>query len=129
MLVQYSYALATMIPCPLWFWYRWLSASFLLAVFSWSIYNGATYYIDVFGTRFQKELEQLKREVSQWQTSPAAMNEAGTGATPQPRATETRADTELKRSSSIDYIPMLDSKNGGSSVSVVTPAEEGQQLK
>ncbi|KAL8663973.1 MAG: hypothetical protein Q9202_003390 [Teloschistes flavicans] len=129
MLVQYSYALATMIPCPLWFWYRWLSASFLLAVFSWSIYNGATYYIDVFGTRFQKELEQLKREVSQWQTSPAAMNEAGTGATPQPRATETRGDTELKRSSSIDYIPMLDSKNGGSSVSGVTPAEEGQQLK
>ncbi|KAI4104234.1 MAG: hypothetical protein L6R37_003403 [Teloschistes peruensis] len=131
MLVQYSYALATMIPCPLWFWYRWLSASFLLAVFSWSIYNGATYYIDVFGTRFQKELEQLKREVSQWQTSPTAMNEAGNAAaTPQPQtAEETRAEKELKRTSSIDYIPMLDSKNRSSTVSDATPADDGRQRK
>lgn len=70
MFVQYAYALCTMVPCPLWFWYRWLSASFLLAVFAWSVYNGATYYIDVFGTRFQKELEQLKRDVAQWQGLP-----------------------------------------------------------
>lgn len=70
MLVQYLYALGTMLPCPLWFWYRWSSASFLTAVFVWSIYNGATYYIDVFGKRFQNELEQLKKEVAKWQTSP-----------------------------------------------------------
>lgn len=36
-------------------------------VFSWSIYNGSTYYIDVFGKRFQKELEAMKAEVSRWQ--------------------------------------------------------------
>lgn len=30
---------------------------------------GATYYIDVFGTRFQKELEALKRDVAKWQGS------------------------------------------------------------
>jgi len=70
MLTQYAYALCTMIPCPIWFWYRWASAAFLLALFSWSIYNGATYYIDVFGTRFQKELEQLKKDVAKWQSSP-----------------------------------------------------------
>src|SRR5436189_3952358 len=44
MLIQYVYALLTMIPCPMWFWYRWASAAFLIAVFIWSIYNGATYY-------------------------------------------------------------------------------------
>lgn len=32
--------------------------------------NGANYYIDVFGLRFQKELEQLKRDVAKWQMSP-----------------------------------------------------------
>jgi hypothetical protein len=65
--LQYLYALLTMVPCPLWFWSRWASGLFLGAVFSWSVWNGATYYIDVFGTRFQKELEALKKDVAKWQ--------------------------------------------------------------
>ncbi|EEP82814.1 conserved hypothetical protein [Uncinocarpus reesii 1704] len=69
MLIQYSYALLTLIPCPLWFWYQWASGAFLFVVFSWSIYNGATYYIDVFGKRFQNELEQLRKDVTKWQPS------------------------------------------------------------
>lgn len=67
MLIQYSYALLTMVPCPVWFWYRWPSAIFLMGVFTWSVYNGAVYYIDVFGTRFQKELDQLRRDVARYQ--------------------------------------------------------------
>lgn len=63
MMVQYSYAVLTMLPCPIWFYSRWASAAFLMAVFVWSVHNGATYYIDVFGKRFQKELEALKAEV------------------------------------------------------------------
>ncbi|GAM86042.1 hypothetical protein ANO11243_040520 [Dothideomycetidae sp. 11243] len=62
MAIQYSYALLTMLPCPIWFWYRWASSAFLLSVFTWATYNGATYYIDVFGKRMEKELEALKRE-------------------------------------------------------------------
>ncbi|KAL8812312.1 MAG: hypothetical protein Q9223_000109 [Gallowayella weberi] len=118
MLVQYAYAIATMIPCPLWFWYRWLSASFLLAVFIWSIYNGATYYIDVFGTRFQKELEQLKKEVTHWQTSPESSNNPDivAVATPSTLSTKERqGDKDPKRSSSMDRIPLLESKEEGSS--------------
>ena len=116
MLVQYGYALITIVPCPLWFWYRWLSAGFLLAVFSWSIYNGATYYIDVFGTRFQKELEQLKKEVTRWQTSPDAMTTSGNATvTPQAQATkDVGEDSASKRNSSMDRIPMLESKDQGS---------------
>lgn len=68
--IQYVYACITMIPCPLWFWSRWASGLFLTFVFIWSVYNGATYYIDVFGKRFQKELEALKRDVAKWQGSP-----------------------------------------------------------
>jgi len=77
MLIQYSYALMTMIPCPLWFWSKWASGIFLGAVFAWSVWNGATYYIDVFGNRFQKELEALKKDVAKWQSAAeAAQGEA-----------------------------------------------------
>jgi len=70
MLIQYSYAVLTMLPCPIWFMSRYASAAFLTIVFTWSVYNGATYYIDVFGTRFQKELEALRAEVKHWQNTP-----------------------------------------------------------
>ncbi len=128
MLVQYTYALGTMVPCPLWFWYRWASAAFLLSVFVWSIHNGATYYIDVFGKRFQNELEQLRKDVAKWQsspdlgTSPLLTPRAEDGAaTPQPLSSaaagaidEVLDGNEPQRSSSFDCIPMLDSKLGGS---------------
>jgi hypothetical protein len=93
MLIQYSYALLTILPCPLWFWYRWLSATFLMSVFVWSIYNGATYYIDVFGVRFQKELEQLKKDVAKWQ--PASPESADDGAimTPLPKTPALSSET------------------------------------
>lgn len=70
MMIQYLYAILTMIPCPLWFWHKWASGVFLTGLFILSIHNGATYYIDVFGKRFQKELEELKKDVARWQSSP-----------------------------------------------------------
>ncbi len=85
MLVQYCYAILTMTPCPIWFWYRFPSAAFLMAVFIWSIYNGATYYIDIFGKRFQSEVEQLKKEVAKWQNSPLPFGDDGSVLTPTPK--------------------------------------------
>ncbi|CAJ2507967.1 Uu.00g091530.m01.CDS01 [Anthostomella pinea] len=73
MMIQYLYAVLTMLPCPLWFYSRWASAGFLMIVFTWSVYNGSTYYIDVFGKRFQKELESMRAEVAKWQSSPDMM--------------------------------------------------------
>ncbi len=122
MVVQYIYAVGTMIPCPIWFWYRWPSATFLLAVFSWSIYNGATFYIDIFGKRFQNELEQLKKDVAKWQTSPdvatspdmLALAKDG-AATPRARSVGSRVEVgDEGRRESIDRIPLLDSKSEGS---------------
>lgn len=72
MLIQYAYAILTMLPCSIWFYSRWASSIFLSVVFAWSVYNGSTYYIDVFGNRFQKELEAMKAEVAKWQNSPKA---------------------------------------------------------
>lgn len=42
----------------------------MMVVFTWSSWNGATYYIDVFGKRMEKELEQLRKEVGRMAKSP-----------------------------------------------------------
>jgi Protein of unknown function (DUF2838) len=133
MLIQYSYAVLTIIPCPIWFWYRWASASFLIVVFGWSIYNGATYYIDVFGKRFQNELEALRSEVAKWQNSPAQEGLGGSGGGSPPPSAELGAkvladgddnngsggggdggdgdkhDGDVRKES-VDEIPLLDSR-------------------
>ena len=122
MLTQYSYALVSMIPCPIWFWYRWPSAVFLLTMFVWSVRNGATYYIDVFGKRFQTELEQLKKDVAKWQTSPEPITSPvitprAEGKANSPQTQETGSLHEKNshnRKPSIDQIPLLDAQNEGS---------------
>jgi hypothetical protein len=78
--IQYTYALLTMLPCPLWFWYRWASAGFMMIVFTWASWNGATYYIDVFGKRMEKELESLRKEVARMAKSPEMVGQDGTSA-------------------------------------------------
>lgn len=70
MFLQYSYAILTMMPCPLWLHSRQASAAFLTILFAWSVYRGATYYIEIFGQRFRNELEALKKDVTRWQPSP-----------------------------------------------------------
>jgi len=116
MLIQYGFALSTMIPSPIFFWYGWASGMYLSALFVWSIYNGATYYIDVFGKRFQKELEQLRRDVQRWQSSPdfatsplvlpepTGPSSGALGAPPNP----------LEKHHSIDRIPLLDPSSAAS---------------
>ena len=127
MLIQYCYAVVTMLPCPIWFWHRWLSAGFLFVVFGWSVYNGATYYIDVFGKRFQNELEQLKKDVAKWQNSPdmtspiltpkveisGPLLSAATSGAPSITMASGIHDlvTNHKRSSSFDQIPLLDARS------------------
>lgn len=85
-----------------------------MAVFVWSIYNGATFYIDVFGKRFQNELEQLKKDVAKWQASPdivtspdLAAKVSDEAATPVPVSGD-KVENEWRKS--IDRIPMLDSR-------------------
>jgi hypothetical protein len=111
MLIQYSYAVLTIIPCPIWFWYRWPSAVFLLVVFSWSVWNGANYYMDVFGKRFQKELEQMKRDVAKWQNSPGAFMSPPNGpsdAADGSRDEDGNVEKGHRKRRSIDSIPLLD---------------------
>lgn len=66
-LIQFFYQLLTMTFCPIWFKYKHLCGCFVSFVFIWSSYNGATYYIDVFGKRFEKEVRKLKAEIDDLQ--------------------------------------------------------------
>ncbi|KAL8823481.1 MAG: hypothetical protein Q9191_005814 [Dirinaria sp. TL-2023a] len=135
MLTQYAYALATMIPCPIWFWYRWPSAIFLLTVFVWSVYNGATFYIDVFGKRFQKELEQLKQDMAKWQNSvDGAASPVQTSKTDATKPSDMEARDSIcagdstkgvAHKSSIDRIPLLDGKVEGAHSSGMDGGGEG----
>jgi hypothetical protein len=121
MMIQYFYAVLTILPCPLWFISRWASTVFLLVVFGWSIYNGATFYIDVFGKRFQKELEAMRADVIKWQNNPETLLQSphmapvqgGSGLDAQlaasPLAPSPMRPTAGKdRTTSLDHIPMLD---------------------
>lgn len=113
--IQYVYALLTMIPCPIWFWYRWASSLFLMSVFTWATYNGATYYIDVFGKRMEKELQSLRKEVQKWQATPEGrlVGDGGKSPTTPAVGAEDRDGKESgghKRSQSVDEIPLLDEK-------------------
>ncbi|KAK1140529.1 hypothetical protein N8T08_010275 [Aspergillus melleus] len=122
MLIQYLYAMLTMIPCPLWLWYRWASGAFLTCLFILSIHNGATYYIDVFGKRFQKELEELKKDVARWQSSPennatvAGPDEKATTGEQAPKGLEHITGVTLSDQSGIDKIPPLDSSAASTGV-------------
>jgi hypothetical protein len=121
MLIQYTYAVATMLPCPLWFWYRWASALFLMSVFGWSIYNGATYYIDVFGKRFQNELEAMKREVQKWQSSPDMTSPLLTprteASTNHGMTAATEGGSHVSRGS-VDKIPLLSEEHAMGSTGI-----------
>lgn len=79
MMIQYVYALLTLSPCPIWFWSRWASAAFMMVVLAWASWNGATYYIDVFGRRMEKELNELRKQVERLSKSPDMRGEDGTG--------------------------------------------------
>ena len=136
MLTQYLYAVGTMIACPIWFWHRWSSATFLLLLFTWSVYNGATYYIDVFGNRFQKELQQLQKEVAKWQGSPEGLaGQVSRDAISDLRLPNSAESLKLTHSgharntSSVDNIPALDGTSDESSSIKLEPGDGVQARK
>lgn len=64
-LIQFAYQLSTMIFIPLWYRHEVLSLIFLTTIFIAASYNGATYYMDVFGMRFRKEMLKLQEQLDQ----------------------------------------------------------------
>ena len=97
-MIQYGYQLATMSLCPLWYSSKLLSSLFVSFIFFWASYNGATYYIDIFGKRFQKELINLQAELAEWKKdSPKDSPTASAVGVDVPKAAEV-SDSKTSRS-------------------------------
>lgn len=68
-LIQYGYQLITMSICPVWFSYKYASVAFMTFIFMVASYNGATYYIDYYGKRMEKEVKRLQKEIEELQNN------------------------------------------------------------
>lgn len=61
---QFIYSCIFMLPPAAWFIHSPLaSAAFLIIIFTVSAWNGATFYVEVFGRKFERELERLRKEM------------------------------------------------------------------
>ncbi|PWZ02003.1 hypothetical protein BCV70DRAFT_198286 [Testicularia cyperi] len=77
MLLQFVYTIITTLPAPLiLFPSAKASAVFFTLIFVVSIWNGASYYVEVFGRRFEKELVALRKEIEAMKTAELAVNSA-----------------------------------------------------
>ncbi|KZW03895.1 hypothetical protein EXIGLDRAFT_758211 [Exidia glandulosa HHB12029] len=79
---QLAYALITEIPAvfllydsPFW------SAVFMFTIFSVSVWNGGGFYIEVFGRKFERELEALRKELAEATQSGASSQHSSSGRT------------------------------------------------
>lgn len=66
-LIQYGYQLTTMCLCPIFFQHKYAASVFVSFIFLTAIYNGATYYIDFYGKKMQKEVVRLQKELDKAQ--------------------------------------------------------------
>jgi len=59
-LLQFVYMLISILPVCWWYYrYMYVNVVFLCSIFAVSVYNGASFYIDVFSRRYIKSLELL----------------------------------------------------------------------
>ncbi|EGG04048.1 uncharacterized protein MELLADRAFT_37620, partial [Melampsora larici-populina 98AG31] len=71
MVAQYLYTLLTILPSLVWsFHSKTFSGLFLWVMFAVSVWNGASFYMEVFGRRFEKELNALKKELDSLNRDP-----------------------------------------------------------
>lgn len=58
------------------------SSIFLLTIFGVSAWNGATFYVEVFGRKFEKELEKLRKEMELASATGSATSNAASPSLP-----------------------------------------------
>lgn len=74
--IQYFYQLGTMSLCPLLYKYKLLCSLFVSFIFMTAVYNGATYYVDFYGKKFEKEVIKLQKEIDDIKTDVLNKEEA-----------------------------------------------------
>ncbi|KAL9932789.1 hypothetical protein V8E36_008488 [Tilletia maclaganii] len=80
MAIQFLYTVLTTLPAPLLLYPSKLASSvFLLIVLTVSVWNGATWYVEVWARKFEKELLALRAEMEMAKQSETALAEATSG--------------------------------------------------
>ena len=62
-IIQYGFQLITMSVCPFLYSYKHVCSLFVSFIFLCATYNGATYYVDFYGKKFQREVMKLQEEI------------------------------------------------------------------
>ncbi|SPO29073.1 uncharacterized protein UTRI_05647 [Ustilago trichophora] len=77
MLLQFVYTIITTLPAPLILYPSSMASGiFFTGIFVISVWNGASYYVEVFGRRFEKELLALKQEMEVMRATESAVSGA-----------------------------------------------------
>ncbi|KAG9003512.1 hypothetical protein FRB94_003095, partial [Tulasnella sp. JGI-2019a] len=142
---QLVYTIITEIPALFLYHSPIASCVFLLLIFGVSVWNGAGYYIEVFGRKFERELEALRKELaeSKLAISPSP-NNVGSPQSPHDKLPQipTGADYVLDRhfdgdamSSNVSVASDIDGASESGSSPLIVPAptadkdvKEGFQL-
>lgn len=96
--LQFLYTFITILPAPLLFYQNErLAACFLCIIFVVAVYNGGSFYVEVFGRKFEKQLKALEKQIQEAHATEHAEGEAEaeaiTTSSPQTRA----AEAELRK--------------------------------
>jgi len=67
-LMQFVYTALTMLPVPFLWYNRFYHAIFIVIMTLISLWNGATFYFDVFSKRYIESLEQKEKKLSELKT-------------------------------------------------------------
>ncbi|KAK4701866.1 hypothetical protein P7C70_g4364, partial [Phenoliferia sp. Uapishka_3] len=110
MLGQAVYTFVTLIP-PVFVLYdsKFWSSVYLLFVFSVSVWNGGSFYLEVFGRKFEKELLALRKELEEHQTQHALLNTQNSTSAPNLTRNASSSEmalngSEMSRSTSLDGV-------------------------
>lgn len=104
--VQLGFTMLTMLPVLVLWHLKYLNLAWLVFLLSWSTWNGANFYVEVFAARYVEQLAQLEKELKEKGTlkiDPRATPRAGaTGETP--RVSETPRVGETPRSADVPRV-------------------------
>ncbi|EAU84937.1 hypothetical protein CC1G_00456 [Coprinopsis cinerea okayama7 len=119
---QLVYAILTELPAVFLLYNSAMwSALFLLFIFSVSVWNGGGFYIEVFGRKFEKEVEALRKELAEATARSSGTSTPGQNSFPSSPhfdASDLPSDVELPDSSSTSR------SNSGSSEPLVTESKK-----
>jgi len=94
-------------------------------------YNGATFYIDVFGNQIEKELKAMKEEVAKWQNTPEArpsIDFTSSGEKPADTTPPAQFKTVHSHGQNVDKIPFSYTK-GGSSTATANAGKDAEGVR